>query len=102
MVPSIAIVLTDAKRKIIWVNDGFTKMTGYSLPEVVGKKPSILQGPESESNVIERIRKCLDRKIPLKEYITNYRKMENPTFVNWSYIPFLVEVVSLLISLPLR
>lgn len=74
MVPSIAIVLTDAKRKIIWVNDGFTKMTGYSLPEVVGKKPSILQGPESESNVIERIRKCLDRKIPLKEYITNYRK----------------------------
>lgn len=74
MVPSIAIVLTDAKRKIIWVNDGFTKMTGYSLSEVVGKKPSILQGPDSEVSVIERIRKCLDRKIPLKENITNYRK----------------------------
>lgn len=74
MVPSIAIVLTDAKRKIIWVNDGFTKMTGYSLPEVVGKKPSILQGPESESSAIERIRKCLEREIPLKENITNYRK----------------------------
>jgi PAS domain S-box-containing protein len=74
MAPSIAIVLTDAQRKIIWVNDGFTKMTGYSLPEVVGKKPSILQGPASEPSVIERIRKCLDREIPLKENITNYRK----------------------------
>lgn len=74
MIPNIAIILTDANRKILWVNEDFTAITGYTLLEVVGKKPSILQGPASESEAIERIRKCLNSKIPLKEHITNYRK----------------------------
>lgn len=74
MMPNVAIILTGPDRKILWVNDDFTKITGYARSEVVGKKPSILQGPRTEPSAIKRIREALDRRIPLKDSLTNYRK----------------------------
>ncbi len=38
-----AILVTDAKQKILRVNKAFTKMTGYLPEEVIGKTPEILQ-----------------------------------------------------------
>ncbi|MFN7118762.1 MAG: PAS domain S-box protein, partial [Saprospiraceae bacterium] len=52
MVPHIAVIVTDPERRILWVNEDFTYITGYSLSEVLGKKPSILQGPKSEREVV--------------------------------------------------
>ncbi len=75
MIPNIAVVLTDASKRILWVNEDFTSLTGYSLPEIYGRKPgSLLQGAETEPEVILRIRKALQQQVPLKEDITNYRK----------------------------
>lgn len=74
MLPPIAVILTDEKRKIIWVNEDFSHITGYSITEVIGKKPSILQGPRSEKSAIQRIRRGLEQLVPLKDEITNYRK----------------------------
>jgi PAS domain S-box-containing protein len=74
MVPNIAVILTDAARQIIWVNEDFTKITGYALNEVVGKKPSLLQGPASEREAIRRIRQNLNNQVSFKDEITNYRK----------------------------
>ena len=37
------IVITDAARRIIRVNDAFTRLTGYSAAEVVGLTPSLLK-----------------------------------------------------------
>ncbi|MCI5081883.1 MAG: PAS domain-containing protein [Saprospiraceae bacterium] len=74
MLPSIAVILTDPDRHILWVNDGFTTITGYTLSEVIGKKPSLLQGPETEGEVILRIRRGLEQQIPFSDEITNYRK----------------------------
>ncbi|MCB0640990.1 MAG: helix-turn-helix domain-containing protein [Phaeodactylibacter sp.] len=75
MIPTIAVILTDASRKIQWVNEDFTKITGYELWEVVGKKPgAVLQGAASEGEVVRRIRRNLDAMIPFKDQLTNYRK----------------------------
>lgn len=74
MIPNIAVILTDAQRRIQWVNEDFTTITGYALGEVIGKKPSILQGIDSNKDTIVRIRKGLEQQIPIKEKITNYRK----------------------------
>lgn len=74
MTPDIAVILTDAARRIIWVNEEFTQITGYTLSEVLGRKPSILQGPKSSRETIQRIRKGLENKLPVKDEITNYRK----------------------------
>ena len=75
MIPSIGVILTDATKKILWVNDDFTKITGYSLPEVFGQNPGrILQGPESEKDAIQRIRQGLKSNMPFRGEITNYNK----------------------------
>ena len=39
---SNAVIITDPERHITWVNDGFTRMYGYSAEEALGKKPSDL------------------------------------------------------------
>lgn len=82
MIPTIAVILTDAERKIQWVNDDFTSITGYTLTEVIGKKPSILQGKDSDPDTIQRIHYGLEEKIPIKEKILNYRKDGTPYFCN--------------------
>jgi len=71
---NVSVVITNDQKLIIWVNDQFTNMTGYTLSEVRGKKPSLLQGRNSEIPAIERIRKSLSEKKPFHDRITNYRK----------------------------
>jgi diguanylate cyclase (GGDEF)-like protein/PAS domain S-box-containing protein len=45
-----SIVITDSHGAIMWVNDAFTKMTGYSKEEVLGNNPRLLKsGNQPES-----------------------------------------------------
>lgn len=75
MIPSIAVILTDSTKKILWVNDDFTKITGYSLPEVYGRSPGhLLQGPSTESDAVQQIRQGLKSQMPFRGEITNHRK----------------------------
>lgn len=75
----VAVILTDARRRILWVNRDFERITGYSYGEVMGASPGqILQGPRTEPDAVERIRRALDREEPFKESITNYRKNGEP------------------------
>lgn len=50
-----AVFIADEKGIISWINEAFTKITGYSLTEIVGKDLSILQGPESDFKTIEHL-----------------------------------------------
>lgn len=75
----VAVILTDAERRILWVNDDFESITGYKYQEVVGKSPgAILQGPNTEPEAVDRIRKGLSSGESFKEAITNYRKNGDP------------------------
>lgn len=69
-----AIVVTDLNQKIIWVNEGFTEMTGYSKIDALNKTPRFLQGPKSCREAKERIRIKLSGVEPFKEVIVNYKK----------------------------
>lgn len=71
----IAVILTDANRRILWVNQDFETITGYGIDEVMGLSPGrLLQGPKTEPDAVDRIRQGLAREEPFKESITNYRK----------------------------
>ncbi|MEL6669480.1 MAG: PAS domain-containing protein, partial [Bacteroidota bacterium] len=75
----VAIILTDAERRILWVNHDFELITGYRFGEVFGLSPGeVLQGPETEADAIERIRAGLKSQKAFKESITNYRKNGEP------------------------
>jgi YesN/AraC family two-component response regulator len=49
-------------------------MTGYALEEVIGRKPSILQGEKTEQADIARVREGLISQKPFKDTIINYTK----------------------------
>lgn len=74
MYPHVAVVLTDAERRIIWVNHDFTILTGYTLLEVSGKKPNILQGKNTSPEDVELIKQNLQELVAFKHTITNYTK----------------------------
>ncbi len=68
-----SVVITDAEGKIEYINPGFTKLTGYTLEEVRGKKPGdFLQGPDTDANTVKRIREKLNAKEAFYDEILNY------------------------------
>jgi PAS domain S-box-containing protein len=79
-----AVILTDTQRRIEWVNDGFTRLTGYSLPEVRGRVPGrILQGPETDPEAVAYMRGQLDRRAGFQCEVLN-RKKDGSSY--WSAI----------------
>ncbi|SNR16943.1 PAS domain-containing protein [Tenacibaculum jejuense] len=69
-----ALILTDINRNILWVNDGFSKMTGYPKNYAIRKTPSFLQGRSTSAEVRERIKQKLQLGNPFKEVIINHKK----------------------------
>ncbi len=70
-----AVVVTDAKCVIVWVNDGFTRITGYSLEEAVGKIPGrLLQGPDTDRAEVARLGAAIADKTPVAGELVNYAK----------------------------
>lgn len=73
--------------KILWANKRFEEMTGYTLNEVVGQTPRILQGPDTDPEVRRRIGESLDAWRPVRERLKNYRKDGTPFWVELSIRP---------------
>ncbi|MDY0091060.1 MAG: PAS domain S-box protein, partial [Flavobacteriaceae bacterium] len=69
------VIISDKDGLIEWVNDGFTRITGFSFAEAVGKKPGILlQGPSTDPATIKRISDALRLNKSFTEEILNYHK----------------------------
>lgn len=73
--------------EIVYVNDGFTRMTGYSKEEAIGKTPRMLQGPKTDRAVLDKLRKRLKEGQPFFGHTVNYRK-DGSEFINqWDIHP---------------
>ncbi len=81
------VIFTGSDRKITWVNEGFVKLTGYSLDEVLGKSPSILQGAGTDPATTKRMRIALKEGRPVSEEILNYTKSGKPYWASIEIIP---------------
>lgn len=92
-----AVVITEAALldapgpTIIYVNEGFSHMTGYRPEEVIGKNPRILQGPETSREATARIRSALERGEPIRTELLNYKKDGTPFWVDISIAPVVDE-----------
>ena len=70
-----SVIIADARGRAVWVNEAFTKLTGYTLDEVHGRKPGeLLQGPDTDPAVKRRIGETLRRGESVSEEIVNYCK----------------------------
>ncbi|HRQ58981.1 MAG TPA: diguanylate cyclase [Azoarcus taiwanensis] len=69
-----AVVITDEKRSIQWVNEGFTRITGYAPEEVIGHSPAMFQAPETNPEAIALMRSRLSEGLGCRVEVLNRRK----------------------------
>lgn len=60
--------------RILYVNQAFERMTGYTALEAIGQTPRILQGPETSAETRAQIRRALQNWQPITVELLNYRK----------------------------
>ena len=53
------VIIADADRRITWVNDSFSRLTGYTLEEVVGKSPAMLQCERTDQDTVAELSEAL-------------------------------------------
>lgn len=88
-----AVVISEAEPnagegpRIIYTNNAFTDITGYTAEEVKGKTPRILQGPKTDRAELDKIRYALQHWEPVEVTIINYRKNGEAFWHNISISP---------------
>lgn len=70
----IIIAKMKPEMSVVYVNEAFTLLTGYSPEEVIGKTPKILHGPNTDQNSLMLIKKALQDGKPIRKDVLNYRK----------------------------
>jgi PAS domain S-box-containing protein len=72
---------------IIYVNPAFERMTGWSMSEVCGRSPRILQGPQTDHRVFSDMRDRLLRGQIWEGQTVNYKKDGAAFWMEWSIVP---------------
>jgi PAS domain S-box-containing protein len=84
----LAVVITDAEGIIEWVNAAFATITGYSREEAIGHTPgALLQGPLTDSQTIELMRRKRKAGEPFQVEALNYRKDRSHFWMSVSVTP---------------
>ena len=77
-----AVTLTDAEGRVEWVNEGFSRMTGYTPDEVRGKKPGdVLQGADTDPKTVQYMHEQLQKGEGFSVEILNYSKAGARTWI---------------------
>jgi len=79
--------MTSPGPEIVFVNQAFTKMTGYLAQEVLGKSPRILQGPKTDRGVLEQLLENLHKGERFAGEAINYRKDGSEFCNQWHIEP---------------
>lgn len=83
--PMIVTDPSQADNPIIFCNEAFRKLTGYSDEEIIGRNCRFLQGPETDRGTVAKIRDSIAAGRDVAVDILNYRK-DGSTFWNAVFI----------------
>lgn len=72
---------------VVFVNEAFTALTGYTAEEVLGKSPAFLQGPATDRVILDRLRDDLSAGRMFEGKTTNYRKDGSAFMMHWRVAP---------------
>ena len=85
-----AILITDEKNHIIAVNPAFTRITQYSLQEVLGKDPKILSSGDQEAGFYKTMWQTITAQGKWKGEIINRRK-DGESYSEWLSISTVLD-----------
>jgi len=73
--------------RIVFVNEAFERLSGYSRAEAVGVTPRILQGPLTDRAELKRVRAALRDRVPVHAELINYSKGGDPYWIELNLAP---------------
>jgi PAS domain S-box-containing protein len=88
-----AVMITEAEPihkpgpRILYVNEAFTRITGYQPEDVIGQTPWILQGPKTDRAELRRVREALSCWESVTVEVINYRKDGSEFWNEYSLVP---------------
>jgi nitrogen fixation negative regulator NifL len=85
----LAISITDPKANIIYVNQAFTRITGYTREEAIGRNESMLSDRVTPPRVYEDLWKTLSRKQVWQGVLINRHKTEGKYLADLTIAPML-------------
>jgi PAS domain S-box-containing protein len=75
------------ERRILYVNESFTRMTGYTSEEVTGKTLHFLSGPKTDEEELKRLRESMNKWEICEVEFINYKKDGTEFWINTSMVP---------------
>lgn len=72
---------------IVYVNAACERLTGYTAQELVGRSPRLLQGPSTDKQVLDSLKRSLRAGQPCLASTVNYRKDGSAFHIEWSVSP---------------
>lgn len=77
--------------RIIYANNAFFRMTGYTPDEIIGQTPRILQGEKTDRVELDRLNAALKNFESCETTVINYKKNGEEFWVNFFVAPVLNE-----------
>ena len=78
---SLGVLISDLDGRILYANEGFTRLTGYTEEEMMGRTCGILQGPQTDPRAVKAMRAAVRGGGFYDGEVLNYRK-DGTTFWN--------------------
>jgi PAS domain S-box-containing protein len=76
-----SVLISNYKGEIEWVNESFTATSGYTLEDVLGRKPKdFLHGIQTDYVIQQKISEALKKKEVVEAVVINYTKSGNPYY----------------------
>ena len=85
-----SVLLIDDQNRVQWVNEAFTRLTGYSFDEILGRNPGdLLNHPDTDQEVVAKILEGRRNAEPFRMEILNRHKDGRNVWVETNQVPIL-------------
>jgi PAS domain S-box-containing protein len=87
------VLITEAgpSQRIVFVNEAFERLTGFSAQEAIGNTPRMLQGPKTDRAALDRIQAAVAAWQPVREELVNYTRDGRELWMEVDIVPLAGE-----------
>ena len=88
---SQGVLISDSRGRVTYMNQAWEDIGGYSMADMAGRTPGVLQGPGTDPDTRRALRSAMDEGRPFHGDILNYRKDGTPFWNELSVTPVFGE-----------